>query len=95
MAVSSLEFSSIALAVFAFAAAHNSANSRLMTGENFKNYRGTKTACAPPATEPPQDLSRSLLKLLVSGPAGSGDQALRILLLRDPPGGSRKGRCRR
>jgi hypothetical protein len=95
MALSSLEFSSIAIAVFAFAAGHKSANSRLMTGGNFKNYRGTKKACALPATEPPQGLSRSLLKLLVSGPAGSGDQALQILLLRDPPAGSRKGRCRR
>lgn len=66
-----------------------------MTGGNFKNYRGTTKARTRPATEPPQDLSRSLLKLLVGGPACSGDQVLQILLLRDPPGGSRKGRCRR
>ncbi|MEQ9606597.1 MAG: hypothetical protein RLN99_02905 [Kiloniellaceae bacterium] len=66
-----------------------------MTGGNFKHYRGTNKACALPAAEPPQGLSRSLLKLLVGGPVGSGDQALQILLLRDPTCGSRKGRGQR
>jgi hypothetical protein len=63
-----------------------------MARGNFKNYRGTKKACTPPAPEPSRDLRRSLLKLLVGGPAGSGDQVLRILLLRDPPGNSRDRR---
>jgi len=63
------------------------ANSELMIGELFKKPAWTSRLCCGRSGETTRSsLSREIVKLLVAGPAGSTDLALRTLLLRDPPG---------
>ncbi len=56
-----------------------------MIREFLKRIRIAGTAPGTPPGRPAQGLARDLLKLQMGGPPGAGDQALGILLLRDPP----------
>lgn len=61
-----------------------------MARKLFKSKDRMTPRCGEPASDPARPgLSREIVKLLISGPAGSSDLALQTLLLRDRPGGGK------